>query len=266
MVEQRIASPRGLGGLRATPASMEKIGGINTGVCTYHGDEACQLQGDLLFVAGGGGFAVIDVSNPKEPVKLSQMDTGVASNFGGGHCLLHPSQPIVYFAGGYGLAVIDIKEPKAPFKVGETIKTGAASMQGNEGMVFSADGKTLFIAGGCGLAVFDVGSDPLKPSRLSWMSTGVATNEGGAHAAVVSPTLLLVAGGMGLSAIDVSDLTDPKRVQRTSSGVATHKGGAHVAVYGENNEYAFVVGGQGLSVLSTKYDEWKPGGGCCAFM
>jgi len=64
----------------------------------------------------------------------------------------------------------------------------------------------------------------------------------------------------------VSDLTDPKRVQRTSSGVATHKGGAHVAVYGGSNEYALVVGGQGLSVLTTNFDEWKPGGGCCAFM
>ena len=65
-----------LGGLNAEPSSMEKIGGCNTGVCTYHGDEACQLRtrpsGDLLFIAGGGGFAVIDVSNVREPVRSSR--------------------------------------------------------------------------------------------------------------------------------------------------------------------------------------------------
>ena len=45
-----------LGGLRAQPAHMEKISGCNTGVCTVHGDEACQLKDGLLFVAGGDGF------------------------------------------------------------------------------------------------------------------------------------------------------------------------------------------------------------------
>ena len=259
-----------LGGLNAEPSSMEKIGGCNTGVCTYHGDEACQLRtrpsGDLLFIAGGGGFAVIDVSNPREPVKVKQIDTGVASNIGGAHCLLHTEKPIVYFAGGYGLAVIDVTDPTAPVKVGSSIKTGAASLQGNEGMEISPDGRSLFIAGGDGLAIFDIATDPLKPVRASWLSTGVATKEGGAHLAIVSSTLILVAGGMGLAAIDVSNLTEPKKVGMTSSKVATHKGGAHVAVYGERNEYAMVVGGMGMSVLTTDFAQWKPGGGACSVM
>ena len=256
-----------LGGLRMEPPSMEKIGGCSTGVCTYHGDEACQLQGDLLFVSGGEGFAVVNVANPREPVKLAQIKTGVATTMGGGHCLLHPERPIVYFAGGYGLAVIDVTEPTSPAKVNPTsIKTGAASYEGNEGMEISADRALLYIAGGDGLAIFDIGSNPLEPVRLSWTSTGVATKEGGAHLALVSPGVLLVAGGMGLAALDVSDPLQPTKLKRTSSGVATHKGGAHVALSGEKNEYVFVVGGMGMAVLSTDHNEWKAGGGCCAVM
>ena len=78
--------------------------------------------------------------------------------------------------------------------------------------------------------------------------------------------LLLVAGGMGLVAIDVSNTQSPQKLKRTSSGVATHKGGAHVALYGAQGEYAIVVGGMGLAVLSSERDEWTGGGGCCAVM
>ena len=255
-----------LGGLRAQPARMEKIGGCNTGVCTVHGDEACQLKDGLLFVAGGDGFAVIDVSTPTEPTKITQIKTGVGSNVGGAHCIIHGKLPIVYFGGGYGLAVIDVSDPRAPVKVGASIKTGAVSWEGNEGMEVSADGRTLFVAGGDGLAIFDIATNPMEPVRLSWMSTGVATKEGGAHLGIVSPSVLIVAGGMGLAAIDVSNPHQPTKLKMTSSGVATHKGGAHVAIYGEQSECAVVVGGMGMAILSSDHGEWKAGGGCCALM
>ena len=256
-----------LAGLRAEPASMEVISPVcKTGVCTKVGDEACQLKDGLLFVSGGDGFAVIDVSKPTEPTKITQIKTGVGSNMGGAHCVMHPEKPVVYFGGGYGLAVIDVSNPRAPVKVGDSIRTGAASMEGNEGMEISADGRILFVAGGDGLAIFDIATNPLEPGRFSWMSTGVATKEGGAHLGIVSPSLVIVAGGMGLAAIDVSDPQQPKKLQRTSTGIATHKGGAHVAIYGERSEYAVIVGGMGLAILSSDHAEWKPGGGCCALM
>ena len=118
------------------------------------------------------------------------------------------------------------------------------------------------MAGGDGLALFDVASDPLLPVRLSWLSTGVATKEGGAHLGIVSPSLVLVAGGLGLAAIDVSDKKQPAKLKTTSSGVATAKGGAHVAIHGAQSEYAVVVGGRGMAILSCDHGEWKPGGGC----
>ena len=258
-----------LAGLRAEPASMAKIGGCETGVCTVNGDEAAQLLAEdgLLFVAGGDVFSVIDVSTPTEPTKITQIKTGVGSNMGGAHCIMHGERPIVYFAGGYGLAVIDVSDPRAPAKVGATIKTGAASALGDEGMVISADKRTLFVSGGDGLATFDIATDPLLPARLSWMSTGVATKDGGAHIGLVSPSYVIVAGGLGLAAIDVSDREQPAKLNTTSSGVATVKGGAHIAIYGEQAEYAVVVGGMGLSILSTNHGEWQPSGACsCAVM
>lgn len=89
----------------------------------------------------------------------------------------------------------------------------------------------------------------------------------GAHLAVVSPSLILVAGGLGVAAIDVSDPLQATKVAVTSSGVATREGGAHLSLYGDRNQHAFVVGGRGLVVLPTNHDEWlPPQGGCCQVM
>ena len=85
-----------LAGLRAEPASMEVISPVcKTGVCTQMGDEACQLKDGLLFVAGGDGFAVIDVSKPTEPTKITEIKTGVGSNLGGALLLVRPAQAAV---------------------------------------------------------------------------------------------------------------------------------------------------------------------------
>lgn len=252
-----------LNGLHSDPPTMKKIGGCVTGVCTVAGDEACVLQGDLLFVAGGHGLAVINVSQPREPTKITQIKTGVGTNQGGAHCIAHGELPIIYYSGGRGMAVIDVSNPTAPVKVGASIPTGVCTVAGNEGMEISADRRLLFMAGGGGLAIFDIASDPRTPKRLSHTQTGVATKEGGADLAVVSPHVIFVAGGTGIAAIDVSNPQHPKKLATTSSGTATRESGSHVSLYGERGERAFVVGGKGLAVLPTNHDKWVPPQQCC---
>ena len=55
--------------------------------------------------------------------------------------------------------------------------------------------------------------------------------------AVVSPSVILVAGGLGVAAIDVSDPPQARRITTTTSGVATREGGSHVSLYGDRQQY-----------------------------
>ena len=183
-----------------------KIGStLETGALSSHGGAALAFDGDRrLYLAGGKGLVVYDVGprNERAPQKVGArlIDTGAIGTVS--QCALCFSPPgttprALYVAGGKGLAVFDLANPDLPRKVGKTMtKCG-----GGVALALHPQKALVFVAGEGGLALVDI-SDPLAPFvSMKFEHTGCQCD--GASLAVDDTTLLL-AGGYGLGAFDLT--------------------------------------------------------------
>ena len=183
-----------------------KIGStLETGALSSRGGAALAFDGDRrLYLAGGKGLVVYDVGprNERAPQKVGArlIDTGAIGTVS--QCALCFSPPgttprALYVAGGKGLAVFDLANPDLPRKVGKTMtKCG-----GGVALALHPQKALVFVAGEGGLALVDI-SDPLAPFvSMKFEHTGCQCD--GASLAVDDTTLLL-AGGYGLGAFDLT--------------------------------------------------------------
>ena len=183
-----------------------KIGStLETGALSSHGGAALAFDGDRrLYLAGGKGLVVYDVGprNERAPQKVGArlIDTGAIGTVSQcALCFSHPGTTprALYVAGGKGLAVFDLANPDLPRKVGKTMtKCG-----GGVALALHPQKALVFVAGEGGLALVDI-SDPLAPFvSMKFEHTGCQCD--GASLAVDDTTLLL-AGGYGLGAFDLT--------------------------------------------------------------
>eukprot|EP00965_Chrysotila_dentata_P259213 6213479-Pleurochrysis_carterae.AAC.2 len=154
------------------PADPKKVKKVNTGVArsgsgnqygTHSGSGCFPVLGPSgahVYVVGGGGMAVIDVSDPANAKKIKSMETGVCSHEGGGSVFITGNY--LYVAGGWGgLTLFDITVPDNPVKIGQK-DTGVCSAAGLASVVVE-DGRA-YVAGGEGFAIIDVSEPETWPA------------------------------------------------------------------------------------------------------
>lgn len=185
-----------------------------------------RVQGNLAYASFLNGLLILDFSDRKKPVALSQLY--LAGGFG-----LALDQNLVFVAAGdKGLQVVDVSESKAPRLRGSARTAG-------EARDVEVLGHFAFVAAGsAGLEVFDV-SDPSAPRPAStWDSPGEALG------LLVRGDLVYLADGQaGVHILSVRDPFSPKLVGSwDTEGTAEE-----VAISGNR---AFVAdGSSGLAVI-----------------
>ena len=185
------------------------------------------LSGNLAYVAGTTGFQVIDVSDPKDPVKVGAYTTGSS-------CVVYVRGALVYLtiAGQNKFQIIntDLTTPK---KLGELTLSGGVPTY----IRLSEDGKYAYVTvANSRLAVVDV-SDPSSPKEVGYYhakASDVYISGGFAY---------LAASNQGLQVVDISDPRRPKGISSYETGDEVH------GVYVSGN-YAYVAYGfGGLRIL-----------------
>jgi len=148
------------------PQNPKKVGStLDTGVIPenvtaeesppYSSGAALAVNGTCLYVLGGRGLQVLDISKPDTPaLEGSRIDTGSTTHTSGAALAVLGSKLLT--AGGAGLSVFDISDAKAPKKI-QTINTGVMSDSGPAGLLVQGlnVGGHTYLAGGSGLAVLD---------------------------------------------------------------------------------------------------------------
>ena len=147
----------------------------------------------------GGGFAIVDMSDPASPVTLSQIDELFTFNviavgnlvYTVGHFTDAPGVPTSLF-------IIDVADPSAPLILSSTeIAAGNAW----ESKAVDVHGHTVYIPGGSGgLIVLDA-SDPSAPV----ITGSLASLDRTMDVQVVGTTAYIADGAGGLRIVDVSD-------------------------------------------------------------
>lgn len=251
------------GGAGGENGKVPRIGSvIDTGAMDHHGGAAMAFfmsnTHDLMYLAGGKGLVVFDVSTPQSPKKLGDViDTGALSCHGGASLALDGD--VLYVAGGNGLSIFSLKaDPVNPQKVGETINTGALAINAGATLkIIQRPGcRVLYVCGGKGLAVFDL-QNPANPVQCgdvvktkcfsSVGCTGIADSG--------SEEIIFVAGGKGLGVLDVRHPKMPNLVKKVDTGVLAREGGSAMVtdvsdkLYGATNTL-LIAGGKGLGVFT----------------
>ena len=197
--------------------------------------EIIEMDSNRIIV--GGGFYIIDVSNPEDPEELGYFDTNgwtysvdVVDNYA-----------YVTEGGGSdgGLFVIDISDPENPQEVGYCDSPSfPKSVSVVDGYAYVADSRE-------GLFVIEV-SDPEDPHEIGH----IELPEGSYNLSVIDNYIFIANNDSGLFVIDVSDPEEPREVAhydtlgRTNgvfiyedlAFIAAHYGGLRVLDVSEHDE------------------------------
>ena len=229
------------------------------------------VEGDYVYVGGGSGLYVFNITNPANPVLAgfcsipdSAEDIAISGNYayvasyGGGLQIVNISDPTspaivgslvfpnargVVVRGNYafiadlsvGLHVIDISNPSEPILKG----TCTTPSLGHE---IAISGNYVYIADyGSGLQIIDV-SDPTTPSIIGFYNTPMAALD-----VEISGNYAFIAdSSSGLQVLDISNPTDPSLF-----GSYNTNGIAEAVVLA--GDYAFVAdGSDGTHVIKIK--------------
>lgn len=166
------------------------------------------VQGKLGYCAFENGLVILDLTDIKNPVRVSDL------YLGGGLGLAVRDHWVYLAAGGQGLKIVDVSDPKAP------ALRGSLALEGEARDVI-VDGSRAFVACGAGgLRIIDV-VDPSSPrARGTWTASGEVN-----HLALSGTTLYIAAGSAGLSIVDIDPVSAPAALgslalEGTAEGIA----------------------------------------------
>ncbi|MCA9758392.1 MAG: T9SS type A sorting domain-containing protein [Candidatus Eisenbacteria bacterium] len=149
-----------------------------------------ELQGELAFVGHGGGFSILDVSDPENPTAESTVWCGDV------FCIAMAGR--YAYVCSSGLRIYDVASPSNPVELSLTSLEGwtiAVAVEGRYAYVGSWDR---------GLYVIDV-ADPATPAQIGHYDTPTHT-----HAVEVRGTYAYLADGTGgFRLVDIADPTNP---------------------------------------------------------
>lgn len=249
---------------------------VNTGALSNDGGAGVALSGDRMYIAGGHGLAVFDLSDPALPKRIgdvietgvirSTKDHGKAQESARLAAELALVGSTLFVAGNKGLAVFDVSDPDTPQRIRQ-LDTGAIAWSSEAALAVRAN--FLYIAGGKGLAVFDI-SDPTSPKLVrDVIDTTVLSFDGGAAilfadtvdsdmpisslnccvgGSSTAMPIMYVAGGKGIAVFDVSKPEAPRKVGESIDSGALSSSCAG-ATMGIQESTLYVAGGKGLAVL-----------------
>ncbi|MEA1922299.1 MAG: hypothetical protein U9N63_06550 [Pseudomonadota bacterium] len=177
--------------------------------------------------AGGSGLDIIDISDPANPVLLSNFDTT-----GGGNGVFLSGATAYIADGNEGLQIIDISNPAAPSLLG-TYDTdgGAQNVQVIGTRAYVADSNA-------GFKIVDV-SNPEAPTLLgSYDTQGYAED-----VFVNGATAYIVERSTGLEILDISNPAAPQLLSQRLNNRAS-------GIWVEGNIACFIIGYDGFELLN----------------
>jgi hypothetical protein len=187
--------PLGLGVINVEDPSNP---GVPTYTTTINWAWEVFVSGNYAYVAERypGGFTILDISDPTNPIVLSHIDTDEAYD-------VYVQDNYAYVAmWGAGLAIIDVTDPTQPSEL------TYVDLGGNTRGVF-VDGEHAFVGAGA-LAVVDI-SDPMNPGGPFHIDVS-----GYLYDVYVSGNYAFVAAGeSGLAIVDISQFKPPPVVEAT---------------------------------------------------
>ena len=103
--------------------TLTSLGRLPINVAHERGGSMAVKHGDALFVVGGCGLAIVDVSSPAQPkVLCDRVLTGVSSDGSGSRydatVCIDDEGEYVFIAGRRGLSVVDVKDRTEPKQIG----------------------------------------------------------------------------------------------------------------------------------------------------
>jgi hypothetical protein len=175
------------------------------------------IQGKRAYCAFMNGLVILDISDLKNPVRISQL-------YLGGGLAIEVKETLAFVASGdKGLNIIDVSDPKNPVLRGKLDTEGdARDVAVDGGFAFVADGRA-------GLAVVDVRNPAIPKMAGAWDSPGELMG------IVLREKLAYVAdGSAGLQIIDVKNPEKPAPVgsldtDGTSEGITLSGNYAYIA-------------------------------------
>jgi len=194
---------------------------------------AISSDGTKAFLADRyyGGLVIVDITNPKNPIKISQYNTKSDAR----KVILSQDNTKAFVANQENFLIMDITTPTNPIKLG-SIDT----MYGASGIALSKDATTAFIADSmAGLKIVDI-TDPTNPIQIGEISQN--THGGGTidlvQAVVLSNdgTKAFIVDYSGLLIADVTEPSNPKIVSRLKT-----KGHAYGITISKDNTKVFIA-------------------------
>ena len=215
------------------------------------------LEKNILFVAGGKGLAVFDVTDPSNMTRLWKGETGVASYDCWPHIQLDQQRKLLFFVGDKGLAVFNVNDPHNPERVWKG-ETGVIQHAGDRGKGADGGGGTIalapgsklaFVVGGGGLASLDV-SDPCTGVKILGKVDTHVCCYGSNGCVKLDPTgsAAFVAGPRGVAIIDVTDPCAMVAKSKDKTGVQSGRMGGGNDYIDFHGGYSYIGGGWGLAV------------------
>jgi hypothetical protein len=154
---------------------------------------AVAIQGDFAFLGYSFEFAVVDLSNPEQPVRvgylpLSANDVTIEGNF-------------AYIAGRQGLSVVDISRPEQPIMISAlpTPKTVTD--------IALSDGFAFVVGVHAGLIVVDI-TDPSQPEQVSTIDIPGRVDD-----VALVDNYVYLATSSGLKVVEIGDPYRPVEIE-----------------------------------------------------
>ena len=230
----------------ATSEVFKPLSVIKSAVAgSARGEGTVQMVEGYLFVpfgrdsgVSGGGFAFYDISNPRTPVKVSQVDAtelrephGFGFANGGRHAVMQTIN---------GIAFWDFTNPLAPARLANLVLPGIQESDYELGAWWAFWQAPYVYVGGSGNGVLIV--DATDPRNPAYVKTVPTSTWGGFRVgptfAVGNLLVLTSTDGSGLATLDISDPLNPRLLGATTATPGQYSGivnGERIITAGTDN-------------------------------
>jgi hypothetical protein len=172
---------------------------------------AVDVRGNQAYVAIGRQLAVLDVSDPAQPIAVGQEAVTPETSQPTSNApviteiIVEGDYAYVMESSGRGLRIVDVSDPAAPDEVGAYDEEGALAVAGDY----------VYVANDFGLTILNA-SNPAAPAEVG------SDSEGARAIAIAGDYVYLALNSGGLRILDVSDPANPQRVgSYSTSALAT---------------------------------------------